>query len=85
MSKPLSERIATALRGQPSAADLATLIGEAGEAVANAAIDKPNIDRAEKIARGVHAGDWKATIVGSLRLPKAIDDGWLAYPKGQSR
>lgn len=195
MSKLLSERIATALRGNPSVAELAKLIDEAGEAVAGAAIEKveaeaiaidpladskavdaahksldaiglnvrrlesavaalrdkhataleaereaaalveyetivserdeladlirtvyadavpklvelaerlaennsaidnmkvrpagkPTIDRAEKIARGVHAGDWKATIVGSLRLPKAIDDGWLAYPKGQSR
>lgn len=195
MSKPLSERIATALRGKPAAADLAKLIDEAGEAVANAAIEKaeaeaiaidpladskavdaahksldaiglnvrrlesavaalrdkhaaaleaereaaelvkyeaivserdelvelirtvyadavpklaelaerlaenntaidnlkvrpagkPNIDRAEKIARGVHAGDWKATIVGSLRLPRADNSGWLAYPKGRSR
>ena len=195
MSKPLSERIATALRGQPSAGQLAKLIDEVGEAVANAAIEKaeaeaiaidpladskavdaahksldaiglnvrrlenavaalrekhaaavqaegeadrltkyeaieaerdaiveairteyaeavtmivalaerigqnnraidamtprpagkPPIERAERIARGVTEGDWNPTIVGTLRLPKAIDDGWLAYPKGQSR
>ena len=46
---------------------------------------KPPIERAERIARGVRDGDWNPTIVGTLRLPKAIDDGWLAYPKGQSR
>lgn len=195
MSKPLSERIATALRGKPTAAELAKLIDEAGEAVANAAIEKaeaeaiaidpladskavdaahksldaiglnvrrlesavtalrdkhaaaleaereaaalvkyeaieaerdelvelirtvyadavpklaelaeriaenntainnmnippagkPNIERAEKIARGVAEGNWLPTIVGSLRLPRADNSGWLAYPKGQSR
>lgn len=195
MSKPLSERIATALRGKPAAADLAKLIDEVGEAVANAAIEKeeaeaiaidpladskavdaahksldaiglnvrrlesavaalrdkhaaaleaereagelvkyeaivserdelvklirtvyadavpklaelaeriaenntainnmnippagkPNIERAEKIARGVAEGNWLPTIVGSLRLPRADNSGWLAYPKGQSR
>lgn len=195
MSKPLSERIATALRSQPSAADLAKLIDEVGEAVANAAIEKaeaesiaidpladskavdaahksldaiglnvrrlenavaslgekraaaleaereaaelvkyqaivaerdelvelirtvyadavpriaelaerlaenntainnmtvrpggkPDIERAEKVARGVAEGNWLPTIVGSLRLPRADNSGWLAYPKGQSR
>lgn len=195
MSKPLSERIATALRGQPSAGQLAKLIDEVGEAVANAAIEKaeaeaiaidpladskavdaahksldaiglnvrrlenavatlrekhaaaleaereaaelvkyeaivserdelvelirtvyadavpkiaelaeriaenntainnmtvrpagkPHIERAEKIARGVAEGNWLPTIVGSLRLPRADNGGWLAYPKDQSR
>ena len=40
MSAPLPDRIAAALNGQPSAANLANLIDEASEAVENAAAEK---------------------------------------------
>ena len=72
----------------PMIVALAERIGEnnrAIDAMKQRPVGKPPIERAERIARGVTDGDWNPTIVGTLRLPKAIDDGWLAYPRGQSR
>lgn len=60
----------------------------------NAAIDamkvqpagKRPIVRAETLARGKdEGGGWHPTIARNLRLPKVIDDGLLAYPKGMSQ
>ena len=72
----------------PMIVALAERIGENNRAIDAMTLrpaGKPPIERAERIARGVIDGDWNPTIVGTLRLPKAIDDGWLAYPRGQSR
>lgn len=195
MSAPLSERIATALRSKPAASELAKLIDEAGEAVADTAIEKaeaeavaidpladskavdaahksldaiglnfrrlenavaslrekhaaaveaegeaaqfaryeaikaerdaiselirteyadavpklvalaerivannvaidamksrpagkPALIRAETLARGKDANGWHPTIAGNLRLPRATDHGYLAFPKDMTR